>query len=39
MEAEIKEIIDSEDKKNPYTDEEIAKQIGVVRDSNSIQKN
>lgn len=32
MEFKIKEIIDSEDKKNPYTDEEIAKKTGVVRE-------
>ncbi len=32
MEARIKAMIDSEDPKNPYTDEEIAKQLGIFRE-------
>lgn len=32
LEAKIKKIIDSEDKRNPYTDEEIAKQVGISRE-------
>ncbi|NMM65190.1 sigma 54-interacting transcriptional regulator [Clostridium sp. P21] len=31
MESKIIKIISSEDKKNPYTDEEIAKQLGILR--------
>ncbi|WP_035776112.1 sigma 54-interacting transcriptional regulator [Clostridium arbusti] len=32
LDAKIKKIIDSEDKRNPYTDEEIAKQVGISRE-------
>ncbi|AGK95751.1 sigma 54-interacting transcriptional regulator [Clostridium pasteurianum] len=32
METSIEKIMDSEDKKNPYTDDEIAKQMGISRE-------
>lgn len=32
MEDKIKLIIDSEDKKNPLTDEEVSKQLGILRE-------
>lgn len=33
MESKIIEVINFEDKKNPYTDEEIAKKLGILRET------